>query len=209
MEILLVVGILILFALIFLYGAFYIRKFLDWVFPFDIVRRGGSYNDRSADLTYEGQVSELFFPSIISSILLFVFISPINIFGALGFALGILFPSFMLLLRVRTFSDDSILSSTGKGYSPIQSYILSLLAGIFSFIIGFSMLNFDTPHFVAYTMIIMAFIASLIPLLPDKINKFLSYDIRSERGYSFLRKLNAFIIFIEVIIFAFFSIVIL
>lgn len=49
-------------------------------------------------------------------------------------------------------------------------------------------------------MIILAFISCIIPMFPDYINKFLSYDIRSEKGISFMNRLTFTIVFIQIMI---------
>jgi hypothetical protein len=114
----------------------------------------------------------------------------------LGFIMIFLFPFLILLLRIRIFSDSSILERTGIGYHPAYCFLLSIFAGVFTTGTGFSMLNFpEDPVGLAYSMIIVGLIAQAIPLFPDYINKILPFEIRSKFGYKFMVVLAIVIFF--------------
>jgi len=114
----------------------------------------------------------------------------------LGFITIFLFPFLILLLRIRIFSDSSILERTGIGYHPAYCFLLSIFAGGFTTGTGFSMLNFpEDPVGLAYSMIIVGLIAQAIPLFPDYINKILPFEIRSKFGYKFMVVLAIVIFF--------------
>jgi hypothetical protein len=103
----------------------------------------------------------------------------------------------MLALRTRTFNDDNILSETGIGYNPIQSYVLSFL--------GFVMLIpafFSSEVHLDFGIIvlILSLISSMIPIFPDYFNSFLSYDVRTEKGQNIFRLISISLI---IVLFAF------
>ncbi len=186
-----------------------IDKFLEKISPFPYLRENGHYGGTIEDITYEGMVIKFFFISILCSILVFFF-SDINIFTNIGLSISFLLPGCMLLLRIHTFSDDNILSETGMGYNPTHCWILSFLAGAFCLVIGFSGLNFSNiPLYIPIITIAFTLLCFMIPIFPDYINKLLSYDIRSEKGYLTLRIITAVAIFIQGIVFAFFSLFVL
>ena len=112
----------------------------------------------------------------------------------------------MLLFRIKTFSDDNILPETGLGYDPLQCWKLSFLSLAWGLLIGFSGLYFSyIPLYVSLTIISLAILSSMIPIFPDYLNNLLSYDIRSEKGLWFLRKLTVVAISIQGVAFVFFS----
>jgi len=54
----------------------------------------------------------------------------------------------------------------------------------------FFVLNVSDNLILPVITLVLILIAGLIPIFPDYINKFLSYDIRSEKGESFLEKIT-------------------
>ena len=188
------------------FGRVYFRKFIDKITPFPFLREGSSYNDRHIkNITYEGFVVQTFIMMAIMSIVV-LFASEINVYFNIGFFLVAILPPSFLLLRIKTFSDSSILPETNRGYDPVDSYVLSFLGMAMGLVIGFSSLNFDyTPLIFPIVMISGALITSLIPIFPDYINKILPYEIRSEKGTWTLRIINAVAISIQGVIFLYFS----
>ncbi|WP_155930677.1 hypothetical protein [Methanobrevibacter arboriphilus] len=115
-------------------------------------------------------------------------------------------PSLMPLLRIHTFNNDNISPETGLGYNPTLLWLLSFFALVMGFGVGFSGLYFDNiPKYIPVIIITLALLSSLIPIFPDKINKYLSYDIRSSKGDWALKKLIVLAISIQLIFFLYFS----
>lgn len=174
-----------------------IRKGLEKLTGIKTVREG-VYQGGLDDQTYEGIILET--PLVILAMAVFFyypFVVSLNNFPIyLGFITIFLFPFLILLLRIRIFSDSSILERTGIGYHPAYCFLLSIFAGGFTTGTGFSMLNFpEDPVGLAYSMIIVGLIAQAIPLFPDYINKILPFEIRSKFGYKFMVVLAVVIFF--------------
>ncbi|NYB27200.1 MAG: hypothetical protein HVN34_07710 [Methanobacteriaceae archaeon] len=174
-----------------------IRKGLEKLTGIKTVREG-VYQGGLDDQTYEGIILET--PLVILAMAVFFyypFVVSLNNFPIyLGFITIFLFPFLILLLRIRIFSDSSILERTGIGYHPAYCFLLSIFAGGFTTGTGFSMLNFpEDPVGLAYSMIIVGLIAQAIPLFPDYINKILPFEIRSKFGYKFMVVLAIVIFF--------------
>jgi len=141
------------------------------------------------DYSYEGIV--IWMPLVFGSLLLFMYypivVSYGNLPAFLGIAVGFLYPSILMLLRLKTFGDASIQESTGMGYHPGAYLFISLGAGWFMVLRGFSMLNFpNIPSELAYIVLGMGLIAMTIPLFPDYLDKALSVDLRSSNGLRFM-----------------------
>lgn len=177
------------FTLIWWFSRHYVGKFLDKIFPFPLLREGGKYKYKNfqKDLTYQGQIVYN------GSIGIIIFISLFFSFGLnwIGWALSspFLLSSFMFFLRIHTFTDDNILPETGMGYDVTESWKLSLI-GSTGLAIIFFVLNISDNLILPIITLILILIAGLIPLFPDYINNYLSYDIRSEKGQSFLEKIT-------------------
>jgi len=108
----------------------------------------------------------------------------------------LLFPYFLFLLRIRTFSDDSILLETGIGYNPLENYRLSLAASA-GFIVLLVTLWFDKlPLYFCIIGLILGLICYLIPIFPDYIGKFFNCDVRTEKGKDFLWLIGMFFVHI-------------
>jgi len=178
-------------------------KIYDKVFPFSILREGATYDtayDNFKDyITNEGKILNLSVPVIILAIPV-LFLSESNYFFNLGFYLTFAIPSAMLLCRIKTFGDNSILPETGLGYEPIGSWLLSYLCLMWGLVVGFSALNFaDILLYFPLITISLALISSMIPMFPDYINKLLPYEIRSEKGMWTLRIITAVAICIQLV----------
>ena len=145
----------------------------------------------------------LSFPSIILLIPA-LFLSEFNYLFNLGCYLVFALPSIMLLCRIKTFSEDSILPETRLGYDPFQSWLLSLLSLSPGLVIGLSGLYLgDTPFHVSLIRTSLALISSMITMFPDYINKLLSYEIRSEKGRWTLIIINVVAITMQGVVFVF------
>lgn len=166
-----------------------------------IVPDGVSYDCLAMDLTYNGFIIEFFSGIILGDIMVFLIVYQLNFYGAIGVMVAFTFPWLLLFLRRNTFHESNINPWTEKGYEPITFYIWSFVTGVFTFLLGFSMLNFNISYHVPLIMIFMGFISFSVILFPDKINRFISYDIRSKRGYEFLQKLVVLIIVINAVVY--------
>lgn len=136
-------------------------RFFNKILPFSFLRKSydGSLNING--LTYQGQCFWIFIISLTMSIS-FLFLDE-NYWINIGAFLGTLIPGVMLLLRIRTFNDNNILSETNIGYNPLNSYIFSWLCGIFGFIIGFSRFYYmDVPLYAPIIVIMAALVSCLI-----------------------------------------------
>lgn len=183
-------------------------EFMDKKFSFNILNDGDNYNMKYPMFSYQGKTLTLSFLGIIAIPLFFL--SEFNYFFNFGVFLSFLLPGWMLLLRINTFNNDNISSETGLGYDPIFSWILAFLALSMGFAIGFSDLYFNyIPKYIPFVLILLAFLSSLIPIFPDKINKYLSFDIRSEKGVWDLKILTALSIFIQSLFFLYSSLFLL
>jgi hypothetical protein len=187
-----------------------VLRFYNKMFPYPILREGAIYDNlKPGDLTYEGQVIHLAVSASIS-LFPFLFLSEFNYFFNLGAYLVFVLPALMILSRIKTFSDDNILFETGLGYEPLKCWVLSFLCLVMGLAIGFSQFYFNhIPFYVPLIIITLALMSSLIPIFPDKINKHLSYDIRSEKGMWTLKIFVAIAIFIQSLVFLCFSLIVL
>lgn len=141
------------------------------------------------DYSYEGMVFWLLPSVLIAMVVLFYPFAVVrgNFPFYLGAMIGFLYPSLIMLLRLKTFSDTKIKESTGLGYHPGAYLAISLGAGWFMTARGFSMLNFQNiPSELAYITIILGLIAQTIPLFPDYIDKISPTDLRSKTGLLFM-----------------------
>lgn len=189
------VGLLLLFAAVSAKYRSSLRRKLEQLTGIETVRKG-VYHGGLDDQTYEGIILETPFVILIVAVASYylVAVSLHNFWGYVGFVLIFLFPFIILLLRIRTFSDSSILENTGVGYHPAYCFILSIFGGCFTTLTGFSMLNSpENPLNLAYSLIIIGLIAQAIPLFPDYINKVVPFEIRSKFGYKFMTVLTVVI----------------
>lgn len=144
----------------------------------------------NGDYSYEGIL--IWLPLLFGLLLIFMYypvaIDYNNLPAFLGTAVGFLYPSLIMLLRRKTFSDASIKEDTGVGYNPSAYLIISLGAGWFMILRGFSMLNFPdkVPAELGYIVLTMGLIAMTIPLFPDYLDKITSVDLRSQAGLRFM-----------------------
>lgn len=189
LEVIESVVLVLLFAVVSAKYRGSIRKSLERLTGIKTVRKG-VYQGGLEDQTYEGIILET--PLVILAMAVFFYypfaVSLNNFPIYLGFVMIFFFPFIILLLRIRTFSDSSILERTGIGYHPAYCFLLSVFAGGYTTGTGFSMLNFPDkdPSGLAFSMIIVGLIAQTIPLFPDYINKIVPFEIRSKFGYKFM-----------------------
>jgi len=182
------VAILVLFAAFLAKFRSSMRNGLEKLTGIKTVRKG-IYNGGLDDQTYEGIILET--PVIILAAALVsyypIVVALQNFSGYIGFVVIFLFPFILELLRIKTFSDSSILEETGIGYHPAFCFLFSIAAGGFMTIRGFSMLNFpDMPLELAYFVIVLGLFAQAIPLFPDYIEKILHRNLRSKIGLRFM-----------------------
>jgi hypothetical protein len=188
------VGFLLLFAVISAKYRGNLRRELERLTGIKTVRNG-VYQGGLDDQTYEGIILETPFVVLILALVSYypIAVSMQNFSGYVGFVMIFLVPLLILLVRIRTFSDSSILDSTGIGYHPAYCFLFSVFGGGFTTVTGFSMLNFSDPASLAYSMILVGLIAQAIPLFPDYINKIVPFEIRSTSGYKFMAILTVVI----------------
>lgn len=141
------------------------------------------------DYSYEGII--IWMPLIFGSLLIFMYYPVVvaynNLPAFLGLVVGFLYPSVIMLFKIQTFSDACIEEDTGFGYHPLVYLLISLAAGWFMVLRGFSILNFQNiPSELAYIILAMGLIAMTIPLFPDYLDRVVSVDLRSWKGFRFM-----------------------
>jgi hypothetical protein len=183
-----------IFYLIMWFGRGFIGKFLDKISPLPYLRERGNYKFRNAqeELTSQGMILFLFLNFSVCY-LLFLLVFGFDYFIIL---FPVFFPSLMLALRTRTFNDNNILSKSGIGYNHVQSYVLSFLGSF-----GFLMLvpAFFSGEFhldFGIIVLILSLISSVVPIFPDYFNRFLPYDVRTEKGQNVFRIISISLIII-------------
>jgi hypothetical protein len=188
--------IIVIIYMFLWFGRGFIGRFLDKMSPFPYLREGGSYKYKNAseELTYQGNVLSNSIGAVLMLIGIYL------VFGFTFFPTILIFPFFipfiLILLRIRTFSDDSILPETGIGYNPLESYRLSLIASA-GFIVLLTMLWFNEPPLYFYIIgLILGLISYLMPIFPDYIGKFLHYELRTEKGQTLLWIITMFVVHI-------------
>lgn len=180
------------------YRGFVRRKFED-IFGIRTVRND-FYQGGLEDQTYEGIVLETIVFLIPFALFSYILLKNVNFMGAIGLIVMSIYPFLLLLIRIRTFSDSSILKETGLGYHPAYCYLISVFSGGYILVAGFASLNFHFPLTSSFIMIITGFIIQGIPLFPDYINKLVSFEIRSIKWYKFLVFLGIILFFISFIV---------
>lgn len=180
--------ILSLIGIIWWFTRYSFGRFLDNHFSFPLLRERGNYKYKNfqEEFTYQGQAIYAGFAGVILAISVF-FSFGLNWVGWALFSP--FFLSFIFFLRIGTFNDDNILPETGMGYDVTKSWTLSLIGSIGLSVIFF-VLNISDSLILPIIALLLILITGLIPLFPDYINKYLSYDIRSEKGQSFLEKIT-------------------
>lgn len=141
------------------------------------------------DYSYEGMVFWILPSFALIAIVMFYPFAIVrnNLPFYLGAMVGFLYPSLIMFLRLKTFSDTCINEETGLGYHPGAYLAVSLGAGWFMTARGFSMLNFqDIPAQLAYFVIALGLIAQTIPLFPDYLDRIVPVDLRSKAGLHFM-----------------------
>lgn len=102
-----------------------------------------------------------------------------------GFLL-LLIPFSLLLLRINIFSDKNISPETNIGYNPLFSCFLSFIASIGFLPIFPIFFGGEISVYFLILVFILASAGAIVPVIPDQINKLLSYDIRSKEGQKLL-----------------------
>lgn len=183
LAVMIFIGLYLIFGVVIL--TVYIKKFEKALENLSKVRIRRPGNDYS----YEGMV--IWMPIIFGSLLIFMYY-PIavvynNLSAFLGIAVGFLYPSILMLFRLKTFSDVNIKEDTGLGYHPGVYLFIALGAGWFMVLRGFSMLNFmNIPYELAYIVLAMGLISMTIPMFPDYLDRVVPVDLRSRNGFLFM-----------------------
>ena len=174
-----------IFYLIMWFGRGSIGKFLDKISPLPYLREESNYKFRNAqeEVTSQGMILFLFLNFSVYY-LLFLLVFGFDYFMII---FPVFFPSLMLALRTRTFSDDNILPETGIGYNFIQSYVLSFLGSLGFLMLVPAFFSSEVHLDLGVIVLILSLISSLVPLFPDYFNRFLPYDVRTKKGQNVFR----------------------
>ena len=147
--------------------------------------------------TYEGLSWNLLIcVSILFIVLLYPIVIVYNNFPAyIGLLFILIYPLVIMIIRNRTFSDNSIPSEEnpigdgdnlvveGPGYNPLYYWLFSFSIGCVSTIWGFSMLNFsDIPVNQGIFLVLVGLVLQTLVLFPDVINWVSPVDIRTKKG---------------------------
>lgn len=143
-----------------------------------------------------------------------------NFWFGLGGAVAIVYPILGMFLRIKTFSDDSIIIPKGNvvlpekvvlpngneftyekgevietvkgfGYMPVAYWIVTVVLGLYTVVRGFSGIHL---HFTngspsleaAFFTIVLGLLVQSIYIFPDKLNKIVPIELRSEKGFLFM-----------------------
>ncbi|MGL6298994.1 MAG: hypothetical protein ACRC1M_07505 [Methanobacteriaceae archaeon] len=194
--------ILLLGALFWVLIKIGLWRFLDKILPFSFFRENYDGSMNLNRVTYQGQAIWLFILMGSFSII-FLFLDVENPGIRFGMFLSFFLPSLLLLIRIHTFNDSNILPETGFGYDSFNCWKFSCLSTIPGFMFGISGLFFSMIPLYVLLLIPLACICCLVPIFPDYVNRYLSYDIRSKRGIEFLRTFSVFAFVIQILIFGF------
>lgn len=187
-----------IFYLIIWFSRGSIGKFLDKISPLPYLREGSNYKFRNAqeEVTSQGMILFLFLNFSVYY-LLFLLVFGFDYFMII---FPVFFPSLMLALRTRIFNDYSVLSETGIGYNPFQSYILSFLGSLGFLMLVPAFFSSEVHLDLGFIVLILSLISSLVPIFPDYFNRFLPYDIRTEKRQNVFRIISISLI---IVLFAF------
>lgn len=196
--------VMFIIFIILQFGRGSIGRFLDKRFSFQYLREGGNYKYKNAveELTYEGNVLLSSFGAVFLLIGIFLSLG-VDFFFSYFLSIMVI-PYFLVLLRIRTFSDSSILPETGMGYDPLKTYKLTLLASVGLIIILILLLFNEFPFYVYIIGLLYGLFVYLIPIFPDYLGNFVDYEIRSEKGQNLLLLILLLLVAVSSLILLFF-----
>ena len=92
-------------------------------------------------------------------------------------------PFLALFLRIDVFNDNSSIEGDEiiLGYHPTYYGFMSLILGVYGYLNVYSLLNYDIN--LAIILFCITVIFQIILLIPDKINKFLFFELRRKKGF--------------------------
>lgn len=139
------------------------------------VRFGATYQSISKSLSYIA-------PGIIMIILSIGFIMDNLTMGSL-ISFAFILPFLALFLRIDVFNDNSSIEGDEiiLGYHPTYYGFMSLILGVYGYLNVYSLLNYDIN--LAIILFCITVIFQIILLIPDKINKFLFFELRRKKGF--------------------------
>ena len=119
-----------------------------------------------------------------------------NLWVGIGFALALVVPVIMVFVKINVFNDQSLLingkiTESSMGYNTYFYVLFALIIGLFGYYYGFTSLSLSVfkesfvPILFSVLWILLVFIFQLILLSPDKLNKVLSFEVKTKRGMLF------------------------
>lgn len=95
-------------------------------------------------------------------------------------------PFLALFLRIDVFNDNSSIEGDEiiLGYHPTYYGFMSLILGVYCYLNVYSLLNYDIN--LAIILFCITVIFQIILLIPDKINKFLFFELRRKKDFLYI-----------------------
>ncbi len=139
------------------------------------IRFGGTYQ-------YISKTGAYLTPGLILIILIIGFILE-NLLLASLIAFAFVLPFLALFFRIDVFNDDSSIEGDEiiLGYNPKYYGITSLILGICGYLKVYSLLNHN--FHLAIILFCITCVFQLMFLIPDKINKYLFFELRQKSGF--------------------------
>ena len=172
--------LLLLFGIYVLYGGacyplFFYNKLKTQYDVYSNIRIGASYQSISKNFSF-------LVPGLIMIVLTGgIILENINIAVLIAFAFVL--PFLALFFRINVFSDDSCIlgDEIVFGYHPTCYGIISLILGVYGYLKVYSLLNYNFN--LAIIIFIITVIVQIMFLIPDKVNKYLFFELRRKSGF--------------------------
>lgn len=101
-----------------------------------------------------------------------------GILPSLGASLAFLIPAILMFIRIDVFDDSSVYlnekSIIGIGFNPTLYYFISLAIGLYGYFNGFKSNNL--------IWILVVFLFQLLLAFPDKVNKYVPFEVKTKNG---------------------------
>lgn len=157
------------------YQIFFYEKLIKQYDFYSSIRFGGTYQYISRTGTYLALGLIL--------IILIIGYNVENLLLASLIAFAFVLPFLALFFRIDVFNDDSCIEGDEiiLGYNPKYYGITSLILGIYGYLKVYSLLNHN--FHLAIILFCITCVFQLMFLIPDKINKYLFFELRQKSGF--------------------------
>lgn len=140
-------------------------------------------------ISYQGLVFFLFGVSaLLSSGVCILAFKQGGLYSAIAFGLVDFLPPIFMFLRLKVYSNDSRNNNLGFGHHPFYYYVLSLMVcngpmGVSLLWVFKSIFQNSMPLNSSLFYFVLAFCLLCFVLSPDKVNKILPFELKTERGF--------------------------